>query len=229
MHYDDCAARIETTVGKHNRVVLVLQGLLDRSPVFAPHPPWVLGTHGGFMSALELVYDDARTLVVGDKPDFEAYRARLNAKFKVGDIAVGQELAWEEHEADKYNHYKETHSWKFSERDRYSTVERHRPYGNPGPGKLARAVRATKTACSFEWQKENTRARYQTPSVACKLVAHKSKLLNVSAYTPGDFKQFFADPRTRAEYLKWAPLLLLAEEYHAGNRKVGNADETNDS
>lgn len=50
------------------------------------------------------------------------------------------------------------------------------------------------------------------------------KLLNVSAYTPGDFKQFFADPRTRAEYLKWAPLLLAAEEFHAGNRTIGPKD-----
>ena len=37
---------------------------------------------------------------------------------------------------------------------------------------------------------------------------------------PGDFKQFFADPRTRADYLEWAAYLLEAEEYHAGNRDV---------
>jgi len=42
----------------------------------------------------------------------------------------------------------------------------------------------------------------------------------VSAYKPGDFRTFFADPRTRAEYLRWAPLLLEAEEYHAGNREI---------
>ena len=43
----------------------------------------------------------------------------------------------------------------------------------------------------------------------------------MDAYKPGDYLQFFNDPRTRAKYLKWAPLLLEAEEYHAGNRKVG--------
>ena len=46
-----------------------------------------------------------------------------------------------------------------------------------------------------------------------------------SAYTPGDYRQFFADPRTRAEYLKWAPLLLEAEEWWAGNRRLGGDDE----
>ena len=45
-------------------------------------------------------------------------------------------------------------------------------------------------------------------------------LFNVSAYQPGDFRWFFEDPRTRAQYLKWAPTLLTAEEYHAGNRKA---------
>jgi hypothetical protein len=44
-----------------------------------------------------------------------------------------------------------------------------------------------------------------------KLEIPAGALLNVSAYAPGDFKQFFNDPRTRADYLKWAPLLLVAE------------------
>ena len=50
-------------------------------------------------------------------------------------------------------------------------------------------------------------------------------LFNVSAYKPGDFKRFYADPRTRARYLRWASVLLTAEEYHAGNLKPGNTEE----
>ncbi len=49
-----------------------------------------------------------------------------------------------------------------------------------------------------------------------------SELFNVDAYKPGDFKQFYVDPRTRAGYLQWVEMLLAAEEYHAGNLKVGN-------
>ena len=37
---------------------------------------------------------------------------------------------------------------------------------------------------------------------------------------PGDYKIFFSDPRTRENYIQWAPLLMAAEEYHAGHRKV---------
>jgi hypothetical protein len=45
-------------------------------------------------------------------------------------------------------------------------------------------------------------------------------LAEFHAYKPGDFHQFFDDPRTHADYLEWAPFLLAAEEYHAGNRKA---------
>ena len=62
--------------------------------------------------------------------------------------------------------------------------------------------------------------RPQSSRIRCKFWASIDSLLNVSAYQPGDFLQFFQDPRTRAEYLKWAPFLLTAEEYHAGNIKV---------
>lgn len=46
-------------------------------------------------------------------------------------------------------------------------------------------------------------------------------LLNISAYRAGDYKRFFSDPRTRSEYLKWAPYLLMAEDYVNGKAEVG--------
>lgn len=52
-------------------------------------------------------------------------------------------------------------------------------------------------------------------NIACSFTTDVGKVLNVSAYTPGDYKRFYGDPRTRAEYLKWAPLLLAAEDWHA--------------
>jgi hypothetical protein len=105
------------------------------------------------------------------------------------------------------------------------------PYGNPGPGYLAKVDRWIGKArkAVFLW----TRKRLQYPryatmgdQISCTLAVPEARLLNVSAYKPGDFKQFFWDPRTRAKYLRWAPTLLAAEEYHAGNLKVGPEDST---
>jgi len=56
--------------------------------------------------------------------------------------------------------------------------------------------------------------------IGCSFTTSIEDVLNVDAYRPGDFRQFFNDPRTRQQYLKWAWMLLEAEEYHAGNRPV---------
>ena len=221
VYYDDISQHIQRMISEHNRLVLVLQGLLDRSPVLHPHPQWSLWTTGGFEQALELIFDDSRTLTTGEAPDFEAYRAKLNADLKAGCVTVGQEVAWEEKEAEKEG-----------ERRRGDYMpRRYRPYGNPGPGGLAHVVRvgARSKACTFEW----TRERRTTPTygsrsseeIKCSFVCPAAELFNVSAYRPGDFRQFFDDPRTRANYLQWAHLLLEAEEYHAGNRPLAPPKE----
>jgi hypothetical protein len=73
--------------------------------------------------------------------------------------------------------------------------------------------------CFFQWSKPR-RAKYgeDNGDVGVKFSAPIASLFHIDAYRPGDFRLFFSDPRTRAEYLKWAPILLEAEEYHAGNR-----------
>jgi hypothetical protein len=190
--------------------------------VFHPHPPWSLWTPHGFEQGLELIYDDSRALVSGKKPDFEAYRKKLNAKLRVGSVTIGQEDAWEQKEAEKEG-LRRDRDWRVKTDHR---PKRFRPYGNPGPGTLARVVKVTKAkACTYEWRRERLRSSWKGDSLPCTLVVEASRLLNVDAYTPGDFHQFFDDPRTRAEYLQWAPYLLEAEEYKAGNRKVGSSED----
>jgi hypothetical protein len=223
VYYDDITEHLHDEMERHNRLVLVLQGLLDRSPVLHPHPPWQLWTPEGFTSALELIYDDSRALTPGEKPDFEAYRAKLNQSLKTGSITVGQEDFWERHEAVKLN---ATVGW----RHREFMSSHHRPYGNPGPGTIAKVASFSQTkGCTYRWMRKRQRVkRWEGQSyddeLPCSITVPTNKLLNVGAYKPGDYKIFFADPRTRADYLKWAPLLLEAEEYHAGNRKPGESN-----
>ena len=213
--YDDICKSIADDMARHNRLVLVLQGLLDRSPVLHPHPPWSLWNQDSFAVAVTLIYDNVRALVAGEKPDFEAYRIELAAQIKVGSVMLGQQDEWlakmkEEHE-----------EWDHSGRRRhYYHFDENK---NPGPGEFAHVVKISNDGkyCTFQWNKKR-RAKYgeENGEVGCRFVTETEKLFNVSAYKPGDFRKFFADPRTRAEYLCWAPLLLEAEEFHAGNRKV---------
>jgi hypothetical protein len=224
LYYDDIAKEMAEEADEHNRLVLVLQGLLDRSPVLHPHPMWSLWDGGGFQQALKLVYDNARAMTTGDRPDFEAYRAKLNESIKVGSITVGQDPMWAMDEAEK----EDKRRMERGSRGGYSN-DFFRPHGNPGPGKLAYVVKVSKKneTATFEWNKRRGPHVYDDSAdkdpkklVGCRLVTKIKNLFNVSAYKPGDFRKFFADPRTRADYLQWAPFLLAAEEYHAGNREV---------
>jgi hypothetical protein len=218
VYYDDIATFIQKQIAEHNRLVLVLQGLLDRSTALHPHPPYVLWNADSFTQALDLIYDDSRALTTGAAPDFEAYRAKCNASLTAGSVTVGQEDVWELREGDKEA---ERYMQRYG-KDYYSA--RFRPEGDPGPGRVARTERVDRNGrCHFRWVR-----RYDVwrglqehhREVVRHLRVERADILNVDAYQPGDFHIFFDDPRTRADYLKWAPLLLEAEEYHAGNRPL---------
>lgn len=220
--YDDIAAYMKKQLDDHNRVVLVLQGLLDRSRVFEPHPTYKLWEGADFNRAFKLVYDDSRALAAGEKPDFLAYQAEVNAKLKKGSTTVGQVDFWMEIEAERENKRRQER-----EGSRYwdrPELKRYRPYGNPGPGVYATVQEySSAKGCTFTWRRERLTYRPRMPwdaersdDVGCRLTVPVDRLLCVGGYRPGDYHKFYDDPRTRAEYLKWAPLLLRAEEYHAG-------------
>ena len=101
VYYDDVAAHIQEQIDHHNRTGLVLQGIRDRSPALHPHPPRELWNADGCAAALELIYDDSRALTGGERPDFEAYRRRLNEKIGEGSVTIGQQRAWLLHEGEK--------------------------------------------------------------------------------------------------------------------------------
>jgi hypothetical protein len=216
VNFDAATKAHEREVKAFNRVGLIIQGLFDRSPVLHPHPPVQTWTQHGFERAVQLVYDaSGSALYASEKaPDFDAYRRRLNATIGVGSIVTGQEVVWMRQEAKKEN----TRERRNARMDR-STYDRtlYRPYGNPGPGQVAEVK---------EWKPRSRQAvfrwhapagwRSRNPTKPQSITVGADSLFNVSAYQPGDFRQFFADPRSREAYLKWAPLMLAAEDYHAG-------------
>lgn len=222
LYYDDILEKMGHELKKHNQIALILQGLLDRSPVLHPHPPWQIWTQEGFQTALVLVYDESRALVSGEKPDFEAFRKRLNRTLKVGCVTVGQEDAWERFEAAKESRRLDN---DYRSRGDWHRPTRHRPWGNPGPGLVARVEKFSKKSwkCSYAWERERLRPTYEDDGpIRTTFSCSGHEVLNLDAYTPGDFKQFFEDPRTRQEYLKWAPLLLVAEDYYAGKHQAAD-------
>jgi len=228
VYYDDVMKRVAKAAIAHNRIAVLIQGLLDRSAVFQPHPPWQLWTAEGFDSGIKLVYDDSKVLTPGDAPDFQAYWDKLNAQIARGSFTIGQQDIWERREAEKEND-RRMRSWRYRSSD---SVTRWAPYGNPGPGYIAKVAKfGRKGQCTYEWERERTGDKWvpnpdrpgylmlDRGPLPARVTVSSKKLFNVSAYKPGDFKIFFADPRTRLSYLKWAPYLLAAEDWHAAQAK----------
>lgn len=222
VYYDEIKEEIDDRVKQYNRIALIVQGLYDRSEILHPHPPVCLWKPEGFVAAVELIYDGSNLLHYGDAPDFEVYQRACNATLKEGSVTIGQDGYWQEVEAVRENNRRHN-SWRDQDR---RDVERFKPYGNPGPGYAAKITKwhpRTRKA-TFEWERERLSYwRWGQPEgpVKASVTVPESRLFNVDAYKPGDYKRFFVDPRTRAHYLKWAPMLLAAEEYHAGNLKLG--------
>ncbi|KKN96656.1 hypothetical protein LCGC14_0163000 [marine sediment metagenome] len=222
VYFDEALKEVEDRVKHYNRIALIVQGLFDRSDVLHPHLPVKLWSAEGFGQALELVYDDSNTLYEGERPDFEAYRRKCNESLKTGSVVIGQDGLWQEKEAEKENNRLDG-DWRNRSDYRH---ERFKPYGNPGPGYIAKIDKWQPWAkkAIFRWFRERRsfrRYRWDDDSpLRTTVTVPESRLFNVDAYKPGDYKQFFQDPRTRAGYLQWAPMLIAAEEYHAGNLNI---------
>ena len=222
VYFDDASNEVSARIKKYNRIALIIQGLFDRSEVLHPHPPVKTWVADGFAAAVQLVYDNAATLNFGDAPDFEAYRAACNARLNADSVVIGQELYWMQREAAKENKRIQNDWRQRGDRHYHKTFK---PYGNKGPGYLAKmASFKTKSGQAlFTWNRaRQTSGRYygdarRGSAIPTSITVPVTALFNVSAYRLGDYKRFFQDPRTRADYLKWAPLLIAAEEYHAGN------------
>jgi len=225
VYYDDFVNDMAERIKKYNRIALLIQGLFDRSDALHPHPPVKTWVPESFAACVELVYDGSANLYEGDEPDIDAFFAKCNASLSADSVVIGQDLYWEKQEAVKENR-RVQNDW----RDRVKNmVETYRPYGNPGPGYIAMMdefkPRAGKAV--FVWyRKRLTHDDWgrKSPEIKTSITVPVAHLFNVSGYTPGEYKQFFKDPRTRAKYLQWAPMLLAAEEYHAGNLKVESTD-----
>lgn len=220
VYYDDGMEEIQKEIKLYNRVALIIQGLFDRSMVLHPHLPARTWTAEGFDAAVKLVYDGTGVLHYGEPPDFEAYRARCNASLQAGCTTIGQDDYWQRAEGEKESARRDR-DWR--DKNEYRP-ERFKPRGNPGPGYFARAVKVTRGGkATFQWHRERQKeAEYwerKDPLIPCSITVPFDKLFNVDAYVPGDFKPFFADPRTRAQYLHWAPMLIAAEEWHAAKLK----------
>lgn len=216
VYLDDINDRIRKQANEYNKISTMIQGLLDRSEILHPHPPVKLWAPQGFEMFIELIYDHDRTLFDGaEPPSWEQYKAQCGESIGIGSVVFGQQSIWYASLPTENNRSSNYHTY----------VPHRYTEGNPGPGTISVVQEMSKRTRkvtfrwkqtryiyrSRRWEQSGNRSYDRSISVPC------DKLFNISAYQPGDYRKFFNDPRTRRQYLKWANILLTAEEYHAGN------------
>lgn len=215
IYHDDAMKQIQQQAFETNRVAVIIQGLLDRSTCLHPHPPWRIWTPEGFAAGIVLVYDRALAITPGMEPDWRGYRAQLNKSIRVGAVVMGQRRAWAEAMEEEYGE-----KW------------RHQDKVGEGPKALDHIVAIRGGKAQFKFTRRRRRAimqpipdepgwlRHTYPEIEMSWWCPLERLTCIDAYTPGDYHMFFDDPRTRADYIRWAPVLLTAENYHAKRREA---------
>lgn len=224
VHYDEIMGEIADKAKYFNRIILIIQGLLDRSPVLHPHHECKTWEEAA-RRQIELVYDGSKLLRYGSPPDYEAYAAGLRKHLEVGSVTIGQEDAWLRREA-KREMARRDRNWRTAGSDR--EIEHFKPYHDPGPGELSRIDKLTRNKATYRWLRGKKSIRWREDleeQIKSSIAVARDLLFNVSAYQPGDFRQFYEDPTTRQHYLRWAPTMLEAEEWHAGNRTILTPEE----
>ena len=98
---------------------------------------------------------------------------------------------------------------------------------NPGPGLIARvtAISRAKRTVTVKWTARRSYWNGRPDATQQKTLRIPfDEVFCVDGYEPGTMRKFFDDPRTRAEYLKWAPFLMAAEDFAAGKLSEGQVE-----
>jgi len=229
VHYDEALEVITNRARQWNRVALMIQGLFDRSELLHPHPKVESWTPEGFASAIELLYDGENALHAGAQPDFEAYRARINESLGPDSVTIGQEKVWLARAQAKENARRDgDYRLKWSEKQ---VKDWWKPYDDVGPGYLARVAKWAPRSrkARFHWTRNRRGGAFRYADergleIRMSIQVEAKDLFHASGYVKNDFLQFFRDPRTRANYMKWAPILLTCEDWLAGKVKPQEPD-----
>jgi hypothetical protein len=231
--YDEHVEARRKVMMKYNRIVFLVQGILDRSQVFKPHPVITLTDEAHLERYVRLVYDEQDGLPQANPPEWEQYRDEKNKAVRPDSLvycAVGEEKS-----------------------GRYCRDE-HRPkYGYDAKSRplICKVSRVSKDRKSVwlrwslgnriteEWVIDYTRPVTNKPHYyyrKCLKTDHGERfgvqrvemrqVFAVEAYRPGDYKQFLCDAHQKGRYLKWSPPLLAAEKWHMDRIKAQNKKDT---
>lgn len=191
---------------RYNRVMFLLQGLLDRSKVFAPHPPINLADPAHIEQFFKPLFDEEDGLPSHNPPDWERYRDQLNCLLVPGNYVWSR---W--HPEEDYE--ERGHSYRGLRNDR-----------NRPDICVVKAISRNRSKVHITWAWGDVYGWHDAEDKPgyVKWGARRSprrkhcwipmrEVFNISAYCTGDYKPFLCDAYQKGQYIKWAPRLLDGE------------------
>jgi len=230
VEFDKHMGKMEKLLRHYNRIVVLIQGLLDRSTVFHPHTKINLRSATDMGQWIDLVRDEERGLPC-NKIDWPEYRKQLNSTLRKGKW-IYIDCSWDANfkggERDsKYDRPRRGYRANtmptlckvdIVKRDG-SMVRVSWPWGHraiPLRGKWIENPKKPGWG-HYEWNHETERMCHEWVPV--------TRVLNVSDYQLGDYKMFLCDRALQGAYLQWAQYLLTAENWARARAKGVPAEE----
>ena len=207
--FDDIKKMQWKNYKRQNELAVLIQGIIDRTSFFGYIQANLFKS--GYEDTIKLVYDEKTGIYNGPIPDFKGFIAECNENTVVGDVFYGQAKVWANLESEKREAYRDSGRNRF-----YESI--------PMPDflKASKIVkkRSGKTVVVFKWQTprdfwSKAKTQYKNHTFECDI----NKLINVSQYNKGDYKQFADDPRCRALYPQWGAIIMSAELFKKEDSK----------
>lgn len=204
LDYDKHVEDLDNAIKHYNRIIILLQGMFDRTAMFMPHVGVKL-TEDGHMDKWVRCVRDEEDGLPNNKVTWEGYRDQMNSSIKRG------KRVWSKWYPDTYGH----RNWG-CESTSYTTPEeevmrRPRVCEVTAIRRDRSEVRVSFDVTRTIWGRgyyDRTYDKEMTRGVWVPM----EEVFNITDYNLGDYKMFLCDRALQGDYLKWAEQLLTAED-----------------
>lgn len=219
--YDKYANKLRAHLQHYSRIVILIQGLLDRSEVFQPCLPVNLTKMGEFERTIEIVRDEEDVIAVTEDKQWSQYMAENRAGIKKGTwVWIGypdRERGYRVNERPQI--MKVEGLRKGRETDAFKVTKYH------GSGKYTeyyeqpeKIIGQPGIVVSWPWGEVVDRwtGRYRDSDRRCRQWIPLRCVFNLEAYQAGDYAPFAQSRDQKKHYREWAKYCFKGEDWIAG-------------
>lgn len=226
LRYDEFVDKLKKDLTQYNRVMVLIQGLFDRSECFSPHPMINLAQEKDIQDWLNPVRDEEMVLENFTGETWEQYRDRLNMTIEPGTMVCTQYIDLRRHSNCMPKFLRVTKVRMGTKADKiapyYDYSARSRDWRSDQSHDGRKAVDCIgRIGVEVSWtEKINDWRRDDDATKEMRFWIPIEAVFNMDAYPKGDYKRMLCDRRAKKVYVKWAWSILKAEDYKLGRIKL---------